>query len=668
MEKRVKRTEKRSKNVVLRSTVPFILILQLLLTNLFPGLGIMLADTVKMGLDYIELSPNPCAPSEKEVAALMSEKADSNVFVLATDEDFRRLKANYTARDDEKLNEYFDYVAKCADELLDTEPLGYILEEEENSLLETAREILERTVILGFMWRVTGNEAYARRCIKELKNACEFPDWCESHYLDTAEMTFAVSLGANWLYDCLEPEDTELFARSVMEKAFDTSKGKLLSQNWWKWSKTNWNSVCYGGLGVGAMVFYDYCEDFAKEFLAEAYKKMHYNFETFTPDGVFAEGSGYWEYCTTYLTYFMSTSANRMGTDFGLSETDGFMQLGTFPLYITGSVSVFHYGDNKRVSVGAPSLYWFSRRTGDPATAYYQAMSTVESELANGKGKLELCKECAVGALWYDSKLLAGFDTSAQPLAAHLKSDASQEIVVLRSGTFDKSAVYAAIKGGYNYTNHGDLDIGTFVFDCMGERWAEELGPADYGNSGYFVGIIGGGRWKVYAKRAEGQNTLVFNPNKTFEDQYPFAKAGFTKFVEDEQNGGKAVLDMSGAYRFAGVRHVTREFELSDSRNVLTVRDEFICRQPSEVYWFMHTRAEIEIMDSHRAVLKIGGKTMLASLSEDSVGEFRIMPAESLVEGVDNRLKGDSAQIKKLAVYASGAVSGNIEVTLSPVQ
>ncbi len=668
MEKRVKKVKKRSKAVVLRSAVPFILIFQLLMTNLIPGLGIMLADTVKMGLDYIELSPNPDAPSEAEIASMMSQKADSNVFVLATDEDFSRLRANYTARDDEKLNEYFDYVKKCADELLLTEPLGYILEEEENTLLETAREILERTVTLAFMWRVTGNEAYAERCVSELKNACEFPDWCESHYLDTAEMTFAVSLGTNWLYDYLEPEETELFARAVKEKAFDTSKGKLLSQNWWKWSKSNWNSVCYGGVGVGAMVFYDYYEDFAKEFLAEAYRDMHYIFETFTPDGVFAEGSGYWEYCTTYLTYFLSTSSNRIGTDFGLSETDGFMQLGSFPLYITGSVSVFHYGDNKRVSVGAPSLYWFSRQTGDPAMAYYQARATVDSELANGKGKLELCKECAVGALWYDSSLLDGFDEASEPLAVYLKSDVSQEIVVFRSGAFDKNAVYAAIKGGYNYTNHGDLDIGTFVFDCMGERWAEELGPADYGSSGYFVGIVGGGRWKVYAKRAEGQNTLVFNPNKAFEDQYPYARAGFTEFSEDVQNGGKALLDMSEAYRFAGVRRVTREFELSDSRKALTIRDEFSCYRPSEVYWFMHTRAEIEITDSRHAVMRIGDKTMLATLSEGSVGEFRIMPAESLIDGVDNRLKGDTSQIKKLAVYANGVETGKIEVTLSPAQ
>ena len=419
---------------------------------------------------------------------------------------------------------------------------------------------------------------------------------------------------------------------------------------------------------MGAIVFYDYFEDFACKFLAEAYKKMAYNFETFTPDGVYVEGSGYWEYCTSYLTYFMSTSNCFIGTDFGLSEIDGFLQLGTFPLYITGATTVFNYGDNKKVSVGAPSLYWFSKQTGDPATAYYQASATVENELNNGKGRYELSRECAVGALWYDADLLKGLDFDNLPLSVCLKSDSSQEVVAMRSSFFDKNATYAAIKGGYNYTNHGDLDIGTFVFDSMGERWAEDLGPADYGSSGYFVGIVGGGRWKVYAKRAEGQNTLVFNPNLAFEDQYPYARATFSSFTEDKANGGKAVLDTSDAYRFSGVIKSSREFELYNSRSCLRIKDTFTCRQYSEVYWFMHTKADISITDAHHAVLTINGKKMAAALSDDSIGEFRVMEAKSLLDNVENRLKGSWDGVKKLAVYGGTTLGGTIEVRLEPVK
>lgn len=632
------------------------------------GAGRMLIDTAKMGLDYISLSPNPTKVTADDVKNAVSGRTGSDIFVLANDEDFARLKRNYEKRDDEKLNSYFDYVKKCADQLMDAEPLGYIMDDEEDSILETARAILERVIVTAFMWRMTGEEKYADRCKAEMDNACAFPDWHEIHFLDTAELTFAVSLGANWLYDHLSQEEFASYGQTVYDKAFTVSEGKILSQNWWKWSKTNWNSICFGGLGIGAMVFYDLYPEFAADFLAETFKKAAYNFETFTPDGVYVEGSGYWEYCTTYLTYFMSTADLFIGTDFGLSDMDGFLKLGTFPLYITGAVSVFNYGDNKPVSVGAPSLFWFSKKLGDPVVAQYQARVTVESELENGKGEYELARECAVGALWYDADLLIGLEKAELPLSVCMKSDASQEFAAFRSGFFDENDTYAAIKGGYNYTNHGDLDIGTFVFDSMGERWAADLGPADYGNSGYFVGIIGGGRWKVYAKRAEGQNTLVFDTNPLYEDQYPFARAGFTSFEADEKNGGTAVLDMSEAYRFKGVKTAQRTFELYNGRTSLRVRDDFTCRGKRDVYWFMHTKADIEIKDPHHAVLTLNGKKMNAVLSEDSVGGFEIRDAVSMKEGVDNRLKGDWDGLKKLTVAAYGVSGGTIEVRLEPVK
>ena len=645
-----------------------ILTIALFLPTWVVNYGKMLGDTAAMGIDYISLTPNPTKVTKKDIEKAMENRTDSKIFVLATDSDFARLKKNYEQRDDEKLNSYFDYVKLTADKLFDIEPHGYILDDEEDSILETARNILERVIVLGFMWRMTGDKKYALRCEQEMTNACNFPDWHENHFLDTAELTFAVSLGTNWLYDYLTAEQVQFYADSVNEKSFEVSKGKPLSQNWWKWSKTNWNSVGFGGLGIGAMVFYDYYKDFAVKFLAETYKKMAYNFETFTPDGVYVEGSGYWEYCTTYLTYFLSTSDNLFGTDFGLSDIDGLLKVGTFPLYITGATSVFNYGDNKPVSVGAPSLFWFSKQLNDPALAYYQARVTIDSELQNGKGDYELARECAVGALWYDADLLKGLDNTELPLSVHLKSDSSQEVVAMRSGFFNKNDTYAAIKGGYNYTNHGDLDIGTFVFDSMGERWAVDLGPADYGDSGYFVGIIGGGRWKVYAKRAEGQNTLVINPKTIFEDQYPFARAGFTEFTEDKTNGGKAVLDMTDAYRLKGVKSVKRTFELYDSRSSLMIKDNISCKNESDIYWFMHTKADIEILDPHHAVLTIGDKKMNAVLSEDSVGEFSVMEATSMKDNVDNRLKGNWDGIKKLTVHADGVKNGTIEVRLEPAK
>lgn len=150
--------------------------------NLIPGVAIMLKDTAAMGLDYISLAPNASEISVEDIQNAYASKTSSSVFVLGTDEDFLRLKKAYKVRSDEKLNEYFDYVKSFADELLETPVHAYEYDDEEDSILETARDILDRGVTLGMMWRLTGAEKYAERCKAEILNACAFENWHPSHF------------------------------------------------------------------------------------------------------------------------------------------------------------------------------------------------------------------------------------------------------------------------------------------------------------------------------------------------------------------------------------------------------------------------------------------------------------------------------------------------------
>ena len=50
----------------------------------------------------------------------------------------------------------------------------------------------------------------------------------------------------------------------------------------------------------------------------------------------------------------------------------------------------------------------------------------------------------------------------------------------------NKEALFLAAKGGLNRGYHSHLDLGSFVLDAFGQRWAEDLGPEDYGLPGYF--------------------------------------------------------------------------------------------------------------------------------------------------------------------------------------
>ncbi len=640
------------------------------LTDIFPHLAVI-PGMLKVGADYISLKRDEDSVTRKELEkALGTASQTAHPFVLADK------KAFDVARDEYENGTSNGYAEKLmqsvianADALLDENiypVMPYILDEED-SILPISREVISRMVILGCAWQVTGEEKYADRAWLELKNVCSYEDWCTSHFLATAEMALAVSVGYDWLFDYLTAEQKDLLAEKTLEYAVKPALSKNYLKNWFTWSKNNWNSICYSGIGIACMTFSEYFPDEAVEFLAMCYANMPIAFENFIPGGVYAEGPGYSNSGMNSIVNFVATSKNFFGTDFGMSEIDGFRELGNFPAYITTPTGVFNFGDNKNRMCFTPSLHWYAAEYDSPLLAVYQMWDMPADFEVDGTDNVERNssgREDALSLLWYDRSYTAdSSDFASEPLSVYMPSDVGQELVLMRSAYLDKNATFAGIKSGYNYTNHGDLDVGTFVFDSMGERWAEELGPGAYDAPGYFVNLPAGGRWKNYCKRAEGQNTLVINPDLALDDQYALAECKFTHF-EANDNGGVCALDMTDAYRMNGATKVTRGFELYNDRTSLKITDNVRCIIPSEIYWFMHTKADIDIAaDGKTAILTINGKQMKATLHGD--GEFSVMPAEAL--GGAYEYDAEYSDINKLTVHIEGVTNAQICVTFEPI-
>lgn len=654
--------------------------LLMVVVNLFSVSGIgksvpylaVLPDLIKVGLDYVTLDMDEDAVTEKELKTEISEAVNctNHPYILATESQFERIKDEVKNQNGtDYTNALYSYSISNADALVNMSsfaPMQYALDEED-SILPISREVINRIVILANAYRVTGDGKYADRAWQELENVCNYPDWCPSHFLATAEMALAVSVGYDWLYDYLTDEQKDLLAQKTFEYAITPALSKNYIENWFTWSKNNWNSICYSGIGIACMCFASYYPEQAAEFLAMCYKNMPIAFQNFTPDGVYVEGPGYSESGMNAIVNFIATSQNFFGTDFGMSEIDGFMQLGEFAVNITTPTGVFNFGDNKNRAMYSPALHWFSNASGNNLISVYQ-MNDLPSEYApnlsedterNGSGRnYTLCN------LWYNrgssdkTEAVSTFEKSQ-----YLQSDYGQEFVTVRSAFLDENATYAGIKGGYNYTNHGDLDVGTFVYEALGERWAEELGPGRYDADDYFVNLPAGGRWKNYCKRAEGQNTLVINPKMSADDQYPLATGHFTSYKVDE-HGTNAVLDMSECYCMNGVIKAERTFNMNADFTEFTITDKVRCSVLSEIYWFMHTKADIEISeDKKSAILTLNGKQIEAVLSGD--GEFSVMPAVALDGAYEYDLS--YPDINKLTVKVSDVFKADIVVTLKPI-
>ncbi len=234
------------------------------------------------------------------------------------------------------------------------------------------------------------------------------------------------------------------------------------------------------------------------------------------------------------------------------------------------------------------------------------------------------------------------------------------EVVTLRSAWEDRDALYVAFKAGDNRANHSHLDLGSFVLDTLGTRWALDLGADNYNLPGYF----GNKRWTYYRLRAEGHNTLVIDPGGQ-PDQNPSANALITAFHTERTNAW-AVADLSNAYPSARVVH--RGISLRGRTEVL-VQDEISSEKPMDVWWFMHTPSEITIQKEGRAaVLRQQGKRLWAQLISPSGAQFLDLPAKPLESSPDPAGQKQNGGIRKLAVHLPGVKSVRLTIQFVPLK
>lgn len=584
------------------------------------------------------LAVEPAPPTAELV---LSRLAPRHPRLLATAEDFSRLEkltaSGFAAK-------WLAEVRRQADEIVKAKPSKYEIPDGKR-LLATSRRVVERTVTLALIFRLQGDPRHAERLWQELDAAARFKDWNPSHFLDTAEMTAAFAIGYDWLFDTWTAEQRAVLRKAIIEMGLKQSLPLYRQQKWWVVADHNWNQVCNGGMTLGALALADEERELAAEILPAAIASVRRPMREFAPDGAWGEGPGYWDYAVAYNVAMIATLDSALGTDFGLSKIEGFSKAGDFPIHTTGPTGrAFNYADAGSGGCGGPHMLWLATRFERPDFAAFR--------IARAGGKPSAV-DLLFGARWLEHPPAS----QAAPLAKHFRGS---EVVTLRSAWNDPQATFVAFKGGSNAVNHSHLDLGSFVLDAAGERWAFDLGADNYNLPGYF----GKQRWDYYRLRAEGQNTLVIAPDAK-PDQAPKARAPVTAFgAKPEASFG--VVDLSEAYagRASAVR---RGFRLA-GRDVL-VQDEIETAQPTEVWWFMHTGAAVTC-DGATATLVQNGRRLTARLLAPAGASFEVLPAEPLPTSPhparQQEKRGPVKKPVKLAVHLPAASSPRIAVLFSP--
>ena len=559
--------------------------------------------------------------------------------LLANSEGFADLKSRVAA--EPQLQAWHKQLRSEAEDILTAVPSRYEIPDGLR-LLATSRRVLNRVYTLALLYRLDGERRFAARAWQELEAAAKFPDWNTRHFLDTAEMTHAFAIGYDWLYEVWTTEQRATLERAMMDKGLTPALDLYRKQRYWTRMKHNWNQVCNGGIGMGALALAEVQPQAAGEILHSALESIQLAMAEFAPDGAWKEGPGYWNYATSYNVTFLAALQTALGTDFGLSQMPAFADTGLFPIYLTGPLGrTFNYADGGDHSIRAPQMFWLARQFHQPAFAWYGRQNAAPT---------------ALDLLWFDSAG-TGPKSLGLPLNKYFRG---AEVCVLRSAWENPQALFVGFKAGDNKANHSHLDVGSFVFDALGARWAMDLGADNYNLPGYF----GSQRYDYYRLRAEGQNTLVINPGPR-PDQDPAAATRIIRF-ESAPNRAFAIADLTPAYK-KHARKVWRGLALVDRRYLL-VHDEIESEKPSEVWWFMHTPASVSIgPDGASANLKQAAAQLSAHIIWPKEAKFQILEPQPLATSPHPENQAKNEGIRKLAIHLSGITNTRLVVLLLPI-
>ena len=593
-------------------------------------------------------------PTAEKIIADLKEKNPNKKHprIFATEDTFEVLKQRIGT--DENVQKWYTDLRRQADKVVDS-PVGKY-ELPDGRRMQAARDARPYIEETALMYRLSGEKKYLDRAIAELEAVIAFPDWNhQNEFLNTAEMTAAVAIGYDWLYDELSDELKEKIRQAIVDKGLQKALDAYENRAWWSQPReliNNWNAVCNGGIAMGALAIGDEVEEIAGETLAKAMRSLEdVILMNFSPDGGWGEGPGYWRYTIEYIVSFMATMESALGTTYGHADTPGLKETAYYPLYITGPQGSFNYADASSTKMKMPELFWLAKMLNDPDIAGLRLSLMEEAKQAGS----------VYDILWYDP----GFHNKDAKLSLD-KYFRGPEVVTFRNQWNNVYGQFVGFKAGKGYMSHGHLDIGNFVYHANGEQWAIDLGADNYTNK-YFNYHTD--RFYFYRAKPEGHNTIVINPDGKYQQDHltfnPIER------METKPKGSFAIADMTEAYA-KNAKQAKRGIMLGNNRSMMIVQDEIKTHKPSDIWWFMHTQANIAIgEDGQTAILTQNGQKLWAQIitpdgSKDA--KFTVMEAKPF-EGEPNPAgQKEIVGIQKLAIHLEKAEEMNLAVALIPLQ
>lgn len=545
-------------------------------------------------------------------------------------------------------------VMDAATGLLERKPVAY--KKTGRRLLSVSREALLRISTLALADRLGDDPRFTARAEAEILAVCAFPDWNPSHFLDTAEMTLAVAIGYDWLFDRLTPATRAAASDAIRRLGIAPS---LEGKHGWINGTNNWSQVCHAGMVAGALALLEDDPDLAARIVHRAVAGVPVSMRaSYQPDGAYPEGPGYWNYGTTFNVILLDCLRSALGSTFDLEQSEGFSKTGDYVAHVAGPTGLrFDYADcGEGMSGFEPALLWlggtFGRR--DWIAAADRAL-----DLAMKDG--EMRRFAALGLLWSAQAPRAdGADAAVSPPLDYV-GQGLKPIAVFRSAWDDRDAVHLGVCAGSPGSNHGHMDIGAFVFDALGVRWSVDLGSQNYESLesrglNLWDRSQNSQRWTVFRLNNHAHSTLAVNDGLQHV-------AGFARFtdLQTANSSPGCTIDLTPVYAGQAAR-ATRRFVLQDrSRLIVEDRLEGVV-SPGVVTWRMTTRATIDPSQGAIALLEQDGRRLLARIIRPQGARWEILEVAPQLRDHDAANPGVRQLAARVQAGAGGAIDLAVEL------
>ncbi len=519
---------------------------------------------------------------------------------------------------DEVSRTIFAVVRETALQLLDKPPVAYV----DNGAYwhGPMRQAQGRILSLAMMYRVSGERRFLDRAKLEMRTLADLPNWYPQHFLDTAEGALGMAVGLDWLHDSLTKEERDHFSQALCDKALRTSLG-IVEEKTWVSGNNNWTAVCHGGLVVAALSVAEREPELAKQIVDRALKHMPHYAELYAPAGAYSEGPDYWSYGTTFYAIMADSLRTSFGSASGLEQAPGFLQTSDYTLQMTApSGRLFNFADNGSSLGIEPIQFWFARelKREDLIERELTNLRLIRDAITSGVPRGDASRMLPLALLWRDPSL-KGKPTPPRPLM-WWSQGGSQPQAVMRSSWEDPRATFVGIKAGIADDSHAHMDIGSFIFESKGVRWAVDLGRESYPharangipNAELFGTKQESKRWGIFRCGPESHNLLRFNEAHQRVDR----KAEITP----TENGFSVDLSPVVSDQVISAK---RHFALN-SDGSFKIRDTWSTGETAaNVTWQWLTQAKSSKTDDG-FLLKLSGESLHLTAKSESMLSFEI--------------------------------------------